>query len=74
MDKFEQKEMIKRRPLAKNNWYIWYNRLINYIPKPIKTASGVKVMSLFITNTIKDYNKCQENRKEIIKQVKYEIL
>ena len=32
MDKFEQKEMKKIRPI-KNSWYDW---LINYIPKPIK--------------------------------------
>ena len=32
MDKFEQKEMKKKRPV-KNTWYDW---LINYIPGSIK--------------------------------------
>ena len=32
MDRFEEEEMKKTRPI-KNTWYDW---LINYIPKPIK--------------------------------------
>ena len=32
MDRFEQNEMKKRRPI-KNNWY---NCLVNYIPEPIR--------------------------------------
>ena len=46
MDKFEQKEMKKKR-LIKNTWYDW---LINYISEPIRiTVVGFKdkVASLF---------------------------
>ena len=35
MDKFEPKETMKKRPLAKSPWYDW---LINYILKPIKNG------------------------------------
>ena len=52
MNKFEQKEMKKIRPI-KNTCYDW---LINYIPEPIrKSASGFKdkIASLFKTNTPK---------------------
>ena len=52
MDKFEQKEMKKMRPI-KSNWYDW---LINSIPKLIrKSVDGFKdkVISLFKTNTPK---------------------
>ena len=47
MDKFEQKEMKKIRPI-KNTWY---NRLINYIPEPKRKNLGGfkdKILSLFI--------------------------
>ena len=37
MDKFEQKEMKKKRPI-KNTWYDW---LINYVPNPIRKTVGV---------------------------------
>ena len=37
MDKFEQKEIKKIRPI-KNTWYDW---LINYIPEPIKNMQLV---------------------------------
>ena len=46
MDKFEQKEMKKIRPI-KNSWYDW---LINYIHEIIrKSADGFKdkMVSLF---------------------------
>ena len=49
MDKFEQKEVKKIRPIN-NTWYDW---LVNYIPEPIrKSAAGFKnkVTSLFKTN------------------------
>ena len=49
MDKFEQKEMKKIRPI-KNTWYDW---LIDYIPEPIwKSVDRFKekVISLFKTN------------------------
>ena len=38
MDKFEQKEMRKIRPL-KSTWYEW---LINYIPEPRRKSVGGK--------------------------------
>ena len=49
MDKFEQKEMMKKRPLTKKTWYNW---LINYISNPKD-----KFMSLFKRNTTKNYSK-----------------
>ena len=41
MDKFEEKEMMKKRSFAKNT------SLINYIPKPIK-----KYWTMFKTNLL----------------------
>ena len=52
MDKCEEKEMKKIRPI-KNTWYDW---LINYNPEPIRKSVGGfkdKVISLFKTNTPK---------------------
>ena len=52
MDKFEEKEMKKIRPIN-NTWYDW---LINYIPEPIRnSALGFKnkVISPFKTSTPK---------------------
>ena len=37
MDKFERKEMIRKRPFAKNTWCDW---LTNYIPQPIRRTVG----------------------------------
>ena len=54
VDKFERKEMEKKRPI-KSTWYEW---LINYIPELIrKTVNRFedKVLSLFETSTPKDY-------------------
>ena len=52
MDKFEQKEMMKKRSFTKNIWNNWYNWLINCIPEPIKKRDGVKgkIMSVFKVN------------------------
>ena len=50
MDKFEEKEMKKIRPI-KNTWY---DCLINYNPDPVRKSVGGfkdKVTSLFKTNT-----------------------
>ena len=52
MDKFEQKEMKKIRPIKKT----WYDCLINYISDIIrKSVGGFKdqIISLFRTNTPK---------------------
>ena len=56
IDNLEQKEMIKKRLLPKNTWCDW---LSNYIPELIKTVGGAegKIMSLFKSNTIKNYRK-----------------
>ena len=37
MDRFEEEEMKKLRPI-KNTWYDW---LINYVPKPIRKSVSV---------------------------------
>ena len=37
MDKFEVKEILKKRLFIKNTWYDW---LINYISMPIRRAVG----------------------------------
>ena len=42
MDKIEQKEMKKIRPI-KNTWYDW---LINYIPEPTKKLYVVSKIKL----------------------------
>ena len=50
IDKFEEKEMKKIRPI-KNTWCDW---LINFIPEPIRKSVGGfkdKIVSLFKTNT-----------------------
>ena len=52
MEKFDQKDMDKKRPI-KNTWYYW---LINCIPEAITKISGGfqdKVVSLFKKNAIK---------------------
>ena len=39
MDRFDQREMKRKKPI-KSTWYDW---LINYIPEPIrKTVGGFK--------------------------------
>ena len=59
MDKFEKKELTKKRIFTKNIWYDCYDWLINYILDPMKkTVERVKdqIMSLFKT---KDYSKAE---------------
>ena len=49
IEKFEQKEMKKTRPI-KNTWYGW---LSNYIPQPLRKILGgfkYKIIILFKTN------------------------
>ena len=36
MDKFQKKELTKKRTFTKKTWYNWYDWLINYISEPIK--------------------------------------
>ena len=53
MDRFEEKEMMKKRPNVKNPWY---NFLIDYILKPIKNWVVLKTkLWVFKTNTTKNY-------------------
>ena len=50
MNKFEKKELTKKRTFTKNTWYDCYDWLNNYIPEPIqKTRGRVKdqIMSPF---------------------------
>ena len=57
MDKFEKKELTKKRPFTKNIWYDWDDWLINYISESIKKTLGRvenQIMSFFKT---KDYKK-----------------
>ena len=64
IDKFEQNEMKKIRPI-KNTWYDW---LINYIPELIwKSVAGFKdkIVNLFKTNTPKQA--VYERRKKLRK-------
>ena len=74
MDKFEKKELTKKRRFTKNTSTDWYDWLINDIPEPIKkTVRGVKdeIMSLFKT---KDYSKtkrvknCMELKRNNLKK------
>ena len=54
-DRFEQKEMKKKKPI-KSTWYYW---LIEYISKPLrKTVGGFRDnVSIFMTNTREIYSK-----------------
>ena len=38
MDKFEEQEMAKSRPVLKIKLNEWYNWLVDYVPKSIKSA------------------------------------
>ena len=38
MDKFGKKRTSKEENISKTSWYDWYDRLINYIPEPIKNS------------------------------------
>ena len=40
MDEFKIEEMKKSKLVAKNKLNEWYNRLADYVPKPIKNAAG----------------------------------
>ena len=51
MDKFEKKELPKKRTFTKNTWYDWYDWLSNYILKPIiESVSGVKDQIISVLN------------------------
>ena len=38
MDEFEKEEIEKSRPVVKNRLNEWYDRVVDYVPKPIKSA------------------------------------
>ena len=56
MDKFEEKETMRKKQLAKNTWYNW---LINFILELIKKRwVMLKIkLSIFKRNATRDYNK-----------------
>ena len=59
MDKFEKRELTKKRTLTENTWHDWCDCLIKYIPESIKKTLGVvkdQIISLFKT---KDYSKME---------------
>ena len=60
MDKIEQKEMKKIRPI-KNTWYDW---LINYIPEPTKKLYVVSTIKLkaFLRQTHLNKPRMEEER------------
>ena len=71
MEKFDQKDMDKKRPI-KNTWYYW---LINCIPEAITKISGGfqdKVVSLFKKNAIKLMVKKKTHMGELKKTNKTE--
>ena len=41
MDEFEKEEIIKGRPVVNYKLTKWYDSLVHYVPKPIKTPSAV---------------------------------
>ena len=62
MDKFEQKEMMKMRPI-KNTWHDW---LINCTSEPIRKSTGGskdKIVRLFKKNTPKLSKSKTQNKK-----------
>ena len=38
MDRFKESEILKKKTFTKKSQYDWYDWLINYIPKTIKTG------------------------------------
>ena len=61
IDKFGEKEISKKKTLAKNTWYDWQHRLIYYIPKSSKKSVNFATDK---TNTNKNY----------IKQTRFKIV
>ena len=41
MDEFEKEEMKKGKPVVKNKLNEWYDWLVDYVPKPIKSAVSI---------------------------------
>ena len=56
MDIFEQQEMSKSRPQVKGKLNIWYDWLINHVPKPIKDGAS-KASKTFKDKVMGLYNK-----------------
>ena len=75
-DRFEEEGLKKKIRPIKNTWYDW---LINYIPKPIRTRASVlkdNFISLFKTNIPKQNiygrgQKLSKPRKQNIKKLFY---
>ena len=71
MDKFEEKDFKKERKIVKNDWFDWCNWLTNYMPKPIRETAD-KLISLFKSNTSKNYGKTVSGSRKKIKEAKNE--
>ena len=56
MDIFEQQEMSKSRPQVKSKLNIWYDWLINHVPKPIKDGAS-KAFKTFKDKIMGLYNR-----------------
>ena len=56
MDIFEQQEMSKSRPQVKSKLNIWYDWLINHVPKPIKDGAS-KAFKTFKDKVLGLYNR-----------------
>ena len=56
MDIFEEQEMSKSQPQAKNKLNDWYDWLINHVPKPIKDSAS-KAFKTFKDKTMGLYNR-----------------
>ena len=73
MDKLEQKEMKKIRPI-KNTCYDW---LINYIPEPIRKSEGGfkdKVISLFRKGNKLNKSKTQKQEDDYCKVIRVDTI
>ena len=74
MDKFEKKELTKKRTFTKNTWYDWYDWLIYYIktkdynkPELVKTVygNGKKESEENIIKSIRNLSKLKKEKEEI---------
>ena len=54
MDKFEEKDMMKKSRFTKNTWYDW---LIHFISDPEKLVGGIKekIIDVFKRSITEDY-------------------
>ena len=71
MDIFEQQEISKSRPQVKTKLNIWYDWLINHVPKPIKDGAS-KAFKTFKDKVMGLYNRvtCSTGNETRIKESK----